>query len=362
MYIASEFTLILFRVESNLCLGLDANMYRLSFAISLQNTSDLLKTLEKEFMLSATELTRSDKLLKSGLPPLVKTEIISYLFGISHSLLISMSRYTEHYYRRYSIPKSTQGQRQIEAPKRFLKLIQRWIYDHILSTIVISSSAHGFVPKRDIFTNAKLHLASKNIMVVDIKNFFPSIKRNQVTKVYRELGFPTKVAVRLSGLCTLDGRLPQGAPTSPALANIIFSPTDIELINFSKEQGDIYTRYADDLIFSGDRLFTKADILRITKIVNQSGFEVNSDKTRIIGSGARQIVTGLILNKKGQPPRKKRMAWRATFHQASLNPEKYVVDGLKLMGIASFVNQYNPSLASKYKQIAQIAVDMDSKS
>lgn len=111
-----------------------------------------------------------------------------------------------------------------------------------------------------------------------------------------------------------------------------------------------------------DGLFSKEDISRITEIVNQSGFDVNSDKTRIIGSGARQIVAGLILNKKGQPPRKKRMAWRATFHQASLNSEKYREDGLRLMGIASFVNQYNPKLASKYKSISQKVIDIDSKS
>ncbi len=360
MYIDSEFTFILFRVESNLYLGLDAIMYHLPFAVSLTKTSDLLKTIEKEFSLSSIEVTRAEKLLKSGLPPLVRAEIISYLFGISYSLLLSMSRFPEHYYRRYSIPKTKQGQRQIEAPRRFLKLIQRWIYDHILSTIPISSSVHGFVPKRDIFTNAKVHLDSKNIMVMDIKNFFPSIKRKHVIQVYKELGFPTRVALRLSSLCTLDERLPQGAPTSPALANIIFSPTDIELINIAKEWECKYTRYADDLIFSGDKIFTKEDTLRITEIINQTGLEVNIDKSRIIGSGARQIVTGLIVNNKGLPPRKKRMIWRATFHQALLNPEKYREDGLRLMGISSFVNQYNPDLSNKYKQIAQKVIDIAS--
>lgn len=335
-------------------------MYRLPFAISLDKTTDLLKTIESEFRLDNREVILAEKLLESRLPPLVRPKILSYLFGISYSLLLSMSRWPEHYYRVYKIPKAGRGYRQIEAPRRFLKLIQRWIYDYMLSNISIPSPVHGFIPKRDIFTNARPHLPSKNLMVLDIKDFFPSIKQKQIRHIFKELGFPVKVTNRLTGLCTLEGRLPQGAPTSPALANIIFSPFDIEIINVAKEWDCEYTRYADDLIFSGNMKFTKKDMLRIVKLIEEAGFHINAKKSRIIGSGGRQIVAGLVVNEKGLPPRNKRMKWRATFHQASLNPEKYRGDGLKLMGIAAFVNRYDPTLSKKYKQVARNAIKLDS--
>lgn len=335
-------------------------MYRLPFAISLEKTSNLLKTIEKEFTLDNKELILAKKLLESGLPPLVRPEILSYLFGISYSLLLSMALSPELHYRRYRIPKARHGYRKIEAPRRFLKIVQRWIYDYILSNIPVPSSVHGFVPDRDIFTNVQPHLKSKNIMVIDIKDFFPSIERKKVKRVFKERGFPVKVTTRLTDLCTIDGRLPQGAPTSPALANITFSPVDIELINIAKEWECEYTRYADDLIFSGNIKFTNKHKFYIKKIVEDAGFRINVKKSRIVGSGGRQIVAGLVANEKGLPSRSKRMKWRAIFHQAVLNPEKFKGDGLKLMGIAAFVNKYNSVLSTKYKKIAREVINFKS--
>ena len=335
-------------------------MYRLPFAVSLEKTTNLLKTIDNEFVLDVKEKILARKLLESGLPPLVRRQILSHLFGISLSLLLSMSSNPELHYRRYTIRKASHGYRNIEAPRRFLKIVQRWIYDYILSNISIPPSVHGFVPGKDIFSNVQPHLRPKNIMVIDIKDFFPSIKQKQVRHVFKELGFPLKVTITLTDLCTLDGRLPQGAPTSPALANIIFSPVDNQLTNLAKEWECEYTRYADDLIFSGNMRFTNTHKSHATKIIKASGFRINTRKTRIIGSGGRQVVAGLVANEKGLPPRFKRMNWRAQFHQAALNPEKFKGDGLKLMGIAAFVNQYNSILSEKYKEIAQAVIKLES--
>lgn len=335
-------------------------MYRLPFAISLEKATDLLKTIDNEFALSVEETTVARKLLESGLPPLVRRRILSHLFGISLSLLLSMSSNPELCYRRYRIRKASHGYRRIEAPRRFLKIVQRWIYDYILSTVAIPPSAHAFVPGKDIFSNVQPHLRSKNIMVIDIKDFFPSIKENQVKRVFKELGFPVKVTITLTDLCTLDRRLPQGAPTSPALANIIFSPVDNQLTNLAKEWQCEYTRYADDLIFSGSMRFANTHRLHATKIIEAAGFRINTRKARIIGSGGRQVVAGLVANEKGLPPRLKRMNWRAQFHQAASNPERFKGDGLKLMGIAAFVNQYNPILSENYKEIAQAVIKLES--
>lgn len=341
------------RVDGNLKKDWKFFMNSLPFAISLEKSPDLLKVIEAEFILEKREITLAKKLLGSSLPPLVRPEILSYLFGISYNLLLSMAVSPELHYRRYKIRKSKHGFRKIEAPRRFLKLIQRWIYHYILSTVQIPSAVHGFVPEKDIFSNVQSHLKSKNVMVIDIKDFFPSIKKNRVKNVFKELGFPVKVTNRLTNLCTLDGRLPQGAPTSPALANIIFSPIDHELINIADEWECKYTRYADDLIFSGNMRFTSRHKAKIKQLLEEAGFSINTDKTRIIGSGGRQMIAGLVANQRGQPPRFKRMKWRAMFHQASLNPQKFVGEGSKLMGIAAFVNKYDPVLSNKYKNIAR---------
>jgi len=198
-------------------------------------------------------------------------------------------------------------------------------------------------------------------MVIDIKDFFPSIKQKQIKYVFKELGFPVKVTILLTDLCTLDGRLPQGAPTSPALANIVFSPVDDHLTNLAKEWECQYTRYADDIVFSGNVRFTNKHKLRAVKIIEKASFLINPRKTRIIGSGGRQIVAGLVANEKGLPPRLKRLEWRAMFHQASLDPKKFKGDGLKLMGIAAFVNKYNSILSEQYKEIAREVVKLESQ-
>jgi RNA-directed DNA polymerase len=323
----------------------------LPFAISLQYTEDLIGTLRQEFNLSPAEESRANKLLNANLPPLVRAEILPFLFGISHGLVLSMSRYPEQYYRGYTIRKKGGGTRQIEAPRRFMKLVQRWIHTYILSKAELSSRVTGFVLGKNIFLNAKEHLTSRNLMVVDIQDFFPSVRRQQVRRIFRNFGYPPRVANYLAGLCTFQHRLPQGAPTSPTLANIAFSPMDTALELLANEWECKYTRYADDLAFSGDRFFTHEDFNRVEKTLADSGFKINHEKSRITGPGARQIVAGLVVNKSGLPLRIKRMRWRAIFHKADLYPDRYIEQSSKLRGIAAFVNEYNSALAQKYRDI-----------
>jgi retron-type reverse transcriptase len=331
--------------------------HHLPFAITLEYTEDLLGTLRHDFNLSPTEESHANKLMQANLPPLVRAEILPYLFGVSHGLILSMSRFPAHYYRSYTIRKKDGGTRTIEAPRRFMKLIQRWINTHILSKAELSSLVMGFVPNKNMFSNAKEHLISRNVMVVDIQDFFPSVRKQQVKRIFRNFGYPPRVANYLAGLCTLHKRLPQGAPTSPTLANIAFSPVDTLLELLAREWECKYTRYADDLAFSGDRFFTREDINRVEKTLAGSGFEINHEKSRIMGSGARQILAGLIVNKSGLPLRVKRRRWRAIFHQANLHPERYIEKSSQLRGIAAFVNEYNSALAQKYQTIVNKIVN-----
>ena len=196
-------------------------------------------------------------------------------------------------------------------------------------------------------------------MVIDIEDFFPSITRYKVTKLFKQLGFPALVSYRLSGLCTLDGRLPQGAPTSPALANLIFQPVDLRLSQLANDWECAYTRYADDIAFSGNSSFDSKYIYQVADILHKHHFKVNMSKSRIIGSGGRQLLAGLVVNQAGLPPRYKRMRWRAVFHQAKMHPEQFVGRSDMLKGIAAFVNAYDPSLAKSYFQISQEVVKLE---
>lgn len=334
-------------------------MYSLPLPVSLEYAEDLLGTLQTEFRLNSDELSQAQELLNSGLPPLVKPEILSFLFGISYRLILSMARFPSTYYRVYKVSKKGGGTRQIEAPRQFLKLVQKWIYVHILSKRQLPSSVMGFVPGKNIFSNAKVHLQSKNLMVVDIDNFFPSVGEKQVSRIFRSFGFPTKVANRLAGLCTFEFRLPQGAPTSPALANLAFEPTDRALEDLARSWDCVYTRYADDLAFSGDTVFRREDMEEVAQILQQSGFSINYRKSRILGGGARQILAGLVVNQSGLPPREKRMRWRSTFHHAALDPTKYIGQSSELKGIAAFINEYDNVLAQKYWHIANQVAELE---
>jgi len=327
--------------------------------ISLQYAEDLIGTLQEELGLGPNDILKARELLDKNLPPLVKPEVLSFLFGISNRLIYSMARSSEQYYRVYKVSKRRGGTRQIEAPRRYLKLIQRWIHFHILRTHELPSTVTGFILGKNIFSNAEPHIPSKNLMVLDIKDFFPSICLKEVVKIFKSFGFPTKVSNLLAGLCTFESRLPQGAPTSPTLANLAFLPVDRALQDLAVSWGCMYTRYADDIAFSRDIPFHRKDMKEVSKIVRQWGFHINYKKSRIIGSGGCQILAGLVVNTSGLPPRYKRRRWRALFHQAAYEPTKYLGQSSKLKGIAAFVNEYNNELSTNYFNIADRVSELE---
>lgn len=298
------------------------------------------------------EIGLAMRLYAKRIPPLVNRGCLPYLFGVSGRLVASIERKPAPFYRIYSITKATGGKRQIEAPRRFLKLIQAWINTRICSHMYVPGCVIGFVKGRSIFDNGKVHARSKNLMVVDIKDFFPNVNLEKVGRVFSSLGLPEEVSLQLGRLCCLDGRLPQGAPTSPALANQVFREADELLKKEAKRWHCRYTRYADDLAFSGSRRFTQKDVARVGEIIGRFGFSINRKKTRIVGQGARQILTGLVVNRKALPPREKRRLWRAIFHKASEHPREFSNEVSTLIGIASYVNHFSPTLREKYMNIA----------
>lgn len=329
-------------------------MSSLSLLVSFPDEPGSLEILASQLGWDSQAVSVAQRLYAKRLPPLADTSALPYIFGVSPKLFSAMGRAPARYYRRFSRAKRGGGSRDIEAPRRFLKVIQRWINEHVLSSVELPPCVLGFVRGSNIFDNGKLHTDGKNLMVVDIRDFFPSVQRKEIDGLFNDLGFPPPVAKQLGSLCSYDERLPQGAPTSPAIANGVFRAADAKLAKLATSWDCEYSRYADDLAFSGPKNFTKADVKRVETVVKRYGFAINPSKTRRIGPGGCQIVTGLVVNITAQPPRWKRRLWRAMFDRASKHPREFFEREPRLRGIAAFVNQYDSTLASEYRAVADM--------
>lgn len=201
-------------------------------------------------------------------------------------------------YTSFFIPKKSGKWRKIEAPNDRLKEIQCWIKEKILEKLELSESAKGFRKSINILDNAIIHTNKKIVLNIDLKDFFPSIKYDQVFKVFYYAGYTKEVSHLLTKLCTNNENvLPQGAPTSPILSNIVCYKLDKRLSALSSKIGANYSRYADDITFSGNKNIVNFLFL-IRKIINEERFIINEDKFRILYSNGKQTVTGLTVNKK----------------------------------------------------------------
>jgi retron-type reverse transcriptase len=222
-----------------------------------------------------------------------------------------------------------EGYRLMEAPKSRLRAIQRKLLAEILAPVPAHPAAHGFRPGHSCVTYARPHCGSDVVLRMDLRDFFPSIPAPRIHALFETLGYPHATARTLTGLCTnrvttrmlrgvaapdpafrlpwLDRKklelahLPQGAPTSPALSNLCALHLDLRLAALAASVGATYTRYADDLAFSGaEPVRRRIDRIKATvaAIAREEGFEVNHRKTRVMHRSDRQILTGVVVNDK----------------------------------------------------------------
>ncbi|HTA42012.1 MAG TPA: reverse transcriptase family protein [Bryobacteraceae bacterium] len=218
----------------------------------------------------------------------------------------------QHYYYRV-LAKPSGGMRLIEAPKSCLKQIQRKVLAHILDKVPHHSAVHGFVRGRSIRTFVAPHTGQRVVLRMDLQDFFPSFTGARIQAVFRTAGYPEPVADLLGGICTnavprdicrghalyMQPHLPQGSPTSPALANICSWRMDCRLAGLAKSAGAGYTRYADDLAFSGGADFERRVerfSTHVAAIVHEESVAVNHRKTRIMRRSVRQHLAGLVVN------------------------------------------------------------------
>lgn len=235
------------------------------------------------------------RLEERGLPPIFELKHLSEMIGVDERTLVQIIQCSDNFYRDFSIPKRLGGTREISVPSPVLLHAQRWINDEILSKLEVHSAAHGFVRGRSIVTNASVHLGNPELLKLDLENFFPSIHFRRIMKVFLKIGYPVGVSYFLSSLCCRKKRLPQGAATSPALSNMVSNRMDVSISRFSNDQGLNYTRYADDLILSGEKI-DRSTLNKVSWIIKESGFSINKKKTRILKGKCQKIVTGVSIS------------------------------------------------------------------
>lgn len=229
---------------------------------------------------------------KNNAPVIFELNHLSEILGLKVNYLSSAINSTKNHYRKFSIPKRSGGKREISTPYPALLTAQRWIKDEILSKQKIHESVHGFARNKSIISNASIHVGAKCLLKIDIKDFFPSIKINNIIRTFQQIGYANNVSFYLAALCCLDGSLPQGAATSPDLSNIICRSMDNRLNRLAKKCGLNYTRYADDMAFSGD-VIHNSFVTLVIKIINDSGFEINNEKTFLSRNKSKRILTGI---------------------------------------------------------------------
>lgn len=218
-------------------------------------------------------------------------------------------------YVEFSIPKKSGGQRKISAPIKPLKTLQSAINILLQSIFVPDNHATGFVLDRSVKDNALIHVGQTCIFNTDLENFFPSITKIMIRKaLHRELGdkLQSKEVINIiCRLCTVPNSsgievLPQGAPTSPVLSNIVLKSFDKYMSKLAERMGCNYSRYADDITFSHSKSIRRMSLFwqsRIYNIIAGYGLKVNEKKTKTLVSGTRQEVTGVIVGDKINVPR-----------------------------------------------------------
>ena len=266
---------------------------------------------------------------------------ISLALGISPQLIGLLIHKPERHYRTFQIPKSNGGVRNIQSPRTMMKVAQYFLLDYVLYRCPIHVAAMAYSRGCTVRSNAEVHVGRRFVANIDVENFFPSLSRIIILRELVASGMEANTANLVSRLTTYENGLPQGAPTSAALSNIALFRIDDEIFNHCQLIGVEYTRYADDITFSGENLeAVQGAIEKVKALLNSIGLAINKSKTRIFGPSSRKVVTGVVVNEWAQPTRKSRRKLRAELHQATLNPEKYAGQIDVMRGKAAYMLSY----------------------
>lgn len=244
----------------------------------------------------------ADNLIKNDLPVIFDlTHLSMYLDEEEESLreIVYNSRF---FYLSRKLKSKKNKIRELYIPNEKLKKIQTWILYRILYKVEVQECVKGFKVGSSIVDNALPHINKKYVLNLDFKNFFDNIKEKQLNSFFLSIGYNRVIADSLSKLCSYNGFLPQGSPSSPYLSNLVCRDLDANIMEYVESKNITYTRYADDLTFSSNE--NPENLLsRLEEIIVNENFKINEKKTRIQCRNQRQLVTGLVVNKKVNVPR-----------------------------------------------------------
>lgn len=274
--------------------------------------------------------------------------------GISAKPLYAVSNNLSKHYRKTKLPKKGGGFRNLSVPDEVLKSIQKRIAEVLLIHMPVSRYAKAYRFGSSTLRNAKHHIGKQVVLKLDILHFFDSIRYSTVKdKVFPENIYAEPLRILLTMLCYYKDALPQGAPSSPAITNIILYEFDEQIGQWCWERGIAYTRYCDDMTFSGD--FDPAEVIRFIRLeLKKMGFLLNEQKTKIQRPGKQQTVTGIVVNERLSIP---------TDYRRKLRQELYfcrkfgIREHLQKIGLEILEDTYRMQLLGKVNYVLQVHPD-----
>lgn len=246
--------------------------------------------------------------------------------------------------------------RKLNVPNAFLKMVQRRILERCLYKLEVSEYSTAYCKGKSLLNNVTQHIGKEYILKLDISHFFDSIDDDMVYLVMKRLGLSVPATALLTHLCTYKARLPQGAPTSPYIANLVMKQLDEKLGCWCGERNITYTRYCDDMTFSGNKAdIHKANVVaKVRHMLYRMGFTLNDKKTVFISSSQQQRVTGVVVNEKPNLSRSQKRTLRQEIYYCQkygaaestyrrgldISPDKYLHS---LLGRIAFALQIEPN-------------------
>lgn len=268
------------------------------FLIAFGSTEHFLKALPEDVHTAYARDLLS--LCEKRLPPVVSIRCLATLFGYSAKFTGALYKRSEKYYRTFTIPKGNK-RRTIHAPKVALKVIQKWFGFHLAEVVRFDGAVFGFVKGRSAVDGAAIHCGADWVYSVDIENFFPSTPLKKVIRALIEVGYPEHGAEVIGKMCCYDGGLAQGSPASPVLSNLVFREVDAELVAIAKKHNVRFSRYADDVVFSGKGGFPEAIRSAVRNAIGSQGWKIAEAKEHLANRPNRLKVYGLLVH--GEKPR-----------------------------------------------------------
>lgn len=319
-------------------------------------------------------LNYAKKLFDNKVPIIFNIEHLSLLLGYKIEFLYKITNNPKGSYRIYNIPKHNGKLRTISEPYSDLKNIQQWILVNILQKMPVSIYAKAYISNTSLKSNVRFHVKQPVIIKLDVQDFFPSIHQIPLVRLFRKYGYELNLSRMLSRLCTYEGVLPQGAPTSPYISNLYCRRIDNRIGKYITNAGFRYTRYSDDITISGNISDNQIGtiIQFCKKCLEDEGLKLNEEKTQVLRSHHRQLVTGVILNNKisaGTEKKKdirkqvyyiKKYGLESHIEHEKIEKQNYIYHLAGLINWVLFLEKNNKEFLEYKKYINEIIKQMNS--